>query len=81
VLLSEPWVVDQTKRLIDEVRGDGIDVPLVILNRAAADCDCQRCRQQARRDAEARQAFPRVVDARRSCIPLDSAERISQWSG
>jgi len=82
VLLSEPWVVEQTKRLIDEVRRDGIDVPLAILNRTAADCDCQRCSQQAVRDGEARKALAptQVADARRSCIPLDSAERITQWS-
>src|SRR5438128_8034324 len=30
VLLSEPWVVEQTERLIDEVRADGIDIPFVI---------------------------------------------------
>ncbi|HEY8130730.1 MAG TPA: ArsA family ATPase, partial [Thermoanaerobaculia bacterium] len=48
VLLSEPWVVEQTKRLVEEVRADGLDVPLMILNRTAADCDCDRCRQQAK---------------------------------
>ena len=82
VMLSEPWVVEQTKRLIDEVRSDGIDVPLVVLNRTAADCDCQRCRRQAKRDDEARKTFAalRFVDAPRSCTPLDSAERIARWS-
>lgn len=34
VLLAEPWVVEQTVRLIAEVRADGIDVPFAILNRA-----------------------------------------------
>src|SRR5439155_22319788 len=82
VLLSEPWVVEQTKRLIEEVRRDGIDVPLAILNRTAADCDCERCRRQAVRDGEARQALAplKLVGARRSCVPLDSAERIKQWN-
>ena len=82
VVLSEVWVVEQTKRLIDEVRRDGIDAPLVILNRTAPECDCQRCRQQSKRDEEARETLAplRVIDARRSCVPLDSPERISQWS-
>ena len=44
VFLSDEWVVEQTRRLIDEVRRDGIDVPLAILNRAAHDCDCENCR-------------------------------------
>ena len=81
VALSEPWVVEQTKRLVDEVRREGIDVPLVILNRTATDCDCALCGQQRQRDAAARQALPlRVVDAPRSCFPLDSADRIARWS-
>ena len=81
VLLSEPWVVDQTRRLIDEVRGGGIDVPLAILNRAAADCDCQRCRQERQRDEAAHKALGiTLFEARRSCVPLDTPERISSWS-
>jgi len=72
VTLSEPWVVEQTKRLIGEIE---IDVPFVILNRAVADADCDRTR-----DAAARAQFARVVDAPRACVPLDSAERIAQWS-
>ena len=77
VTLSEPWVVEQTVRLIGEV---GIDVPFVVLNRAVVDADCERCQRRAQRDAEARTHFKRVVDAPRSCVPLDSAERISLWS-
>ena len=82
VFLSEPWVVEQTRRLIEEVRTDGIDVPMAILNRTAPECDCQRCRQQSKRDAEALLALAPtpVVAARRACIPLDSPERIAQWS-
>jgi arsenite-transporting ATPase len=81
VFLSETWVVEQTKRLIAEVRADGLDVPLAILNRAAADCDCARCREHARRDDEARKALAlTVVDAPRSCMPLDTSQRISDWS-
>jgi len=81
VALSEPWVVEQTKRLVDEVKRDGIDVPLTILNRSAADCDCARCREQAKRDASARKELAPVYDAQRSCIPLDTPERITAWSG
>jgi arsenite-transporting ATPase len=62
VTLSEPWVVEQTKRLI---AGIEIDVPFVILNRA---------------QPGARVPFPRVVEAPRACVPLDTAERIAQWS-
>jgi arsenite-transporting ATPase len=78
VTLSEPWVVEQTLRLIGEIE---IDVPFVMLNRAVLDVDCERCRIRAERDAEARSKFARVVDAPRSCVPLDSAERLGAWLG
>ncbi|HJT16247.1 MAG TPA: ArsA family ATPase, partial [Thermoanaerobaculia bacterium] len=79
VALSEPWVVQQTKRLIDEVKRDGIDVPFTILNRTAADCDCARCREQATRDESARRELAPSFDAQRSCVPLDTPERIGNW--
>ena len=80
VFLSEEWVIEQTKRLIAEVRGDGIDVPLAILNRAAHDCDCDRCRAQQKRDRAARTSVGvMVIDAPRACVPLDSAKRIGDW--
>ena len=79
VLLSDPWVVEQTKRLIEQVRADGIDVPFSILNRAAPDCDCARCREQAKRDAEVKKTLS-VIPVKRACVPLDSPERIAQWS-
>lgn len=78
VTLSEGWVVEQTVRLIAEIE---IDVPFVILNRAVLDVDCEKCRVRAARDAEARKRFERVVDAPRSCVPLDSAERLAAWLG
>jgi arsenite-transporting ATPase len=71
VMLSEPWVVEQTKRLVAEVE---IDTPFVILNRTAPDCDCARCREQAQRDAEARKAFGTVVDVQRFCTPPEWAQ-------
>jgi len=77
VTLSEPWVVEQTQRLIAEIE---IDVPFVVLNRAVLDPDCDGDRARAARDAEARARFGRVVDAPRSCAPLDSAARIEAWS-
>ena len=75
VALSEPLVIEQTKRLIAEIS----DVPFVILNRTAPDCDCARCREHAKRDAEARREFANVVDAPRSCVPLDSVERLEAY--
>ncbi len=79
VLLSDAWVVEQTKWLIDEVRADGIDVPIAILNRAAPECDCARCREQAKRDQQVMKTLS-VIPLRRACVPLDSPERIAQWS-
>jgi arsenite-transporting ATPase len=75
VTLSEPWVVEQTERLIRDVRADGIDVPFTILNRAVIDDDCDRTRDDA-----ARKRLAPVVDAPRACAPLDTAEAILQWS-
>jgi arsenite-transporting ATPase len=80
VTLSEPWVVDQTERLTRDVRADGISVPFTILNRAIADPDCARDRARAARDAEARARLAPMVDASRSCIPLDTAQAITQWN-
>ncbi|HEV8434400.1 MAG TPA: TRC40/GET3/ArsA family transport-energizing ATPase [Thermoanaerobaculia bacterium] len=76
VALSEPLVVEQTKRLIAEVEAD---VPFVILNRTAADCDCVRCREGAKRDAAARRQFANVADAPRSCVPLDSVDALNAF--
>ena len=76
VTLSEEWVVEQTARLMAEIE---IDVPFVVLNRAVLDVDCDRCRVRAERDAQARKRFERVVDAPRSCVPLDSSERLVRW--
>ena len=82
VMLSEPLVVEQTIRLTREIEETGIDVPFVILNRAIADADCERDRARARRDDAARERLaPRqVVDAPRSCAPLDDADAVRGWS-
>jgi arsenite-transporting ATPase len=80
VTLSEPLVIEQTKRLISEMRGEmQIEVPFVILNRTAPDCDCAHCRERAKRDGEARRELERVVDASRSCVPLDSVEALNAY--
>ncbi len=81
VLLSEPWVVEQTKGLAAEVRGDGLAIPFAILNRAVAEPDCALDRRRKQRQTEARKALAPmlVVDAPRSCAPLDDAERIGDW--
>ena len=66
VTLEEPLVVEQTVRLIGEVAE--LHVPFVVLNRARA------------ATVPAALAPWRVVMAPRSCVPLDSAERIAQWN-
>lgn len=68
VVLSEPWVVEQTLRLIEEVR---IDVPFVVLNRVV-EPDCPRCVERKAADDAARARFDRVVDFPRWCIPPDA---------
>jgi len=80
VTLSEPLVIEQTKRLMGETQGEmQIEVPFVILNRTASDCDCARCRETAKRDVDARGELERVVDAPRSCAPLDSVEALQGY--
>ncbi|HEV8659779.1 MAG TPA: TRC40/GET3/ArsA family transport-energizing ATPase [Thermoanaerobaculia bacterium] len=79
VFLSEPWVVEQTVKLISEVRNDGIEVPFAILNRAVVDPDCDRDRALQKRDAEARKKMTAVVDAPRSCVPLDSVDALRAY--
>jgi arsenite/tail-anchored protein-transporting ATPase len=75
VTLSEPWVVEQTERLIRDVRADGIDVPFTILNRAVVDDDCDR-----NRDDATRKRLAPVVDAPGACAPLDTPQAIGEWS-
>jgi arsenite/tail-anchored protein-transporting ATPase len=78
VFLSEPWVVEQTRRLIESVE---MPIPFAILNRVV-EPDCDRDRARALRDAEARAALAplRVIDAPRACVPLDTPERIAKWA-
>ncbi|HEY0143519.1 MAG TPA: ArsA family ATPase [Thermoanaerobaculia bacterium] len=87
VLLSEPWVVEQTVRLIAEVREEGIDVPFAVLNRAVLKVDCPLDERRAQRDAEAREkvGVP-VADLARFCeeAGVVSASTVSVpqgWAG
>jgi arsenite/tail-anchored protein-transporting ATPase len=64
VTLSEPLVVTQTERLIEEV---GVPVPFVVLNRAVLDPDCALDEVRMERDRAARARFARVVDYPRKC--------------
>jgi arsenite-transporting ATPase len=64
VMLSEPLVVAQTARLIEEV---GMPVPFVVLNRAVLDPDCALDAVRVVRDASARAQFARVIDYPREC--------------
>jgi arsenite/tail-anchored protein-transporting ATPase len=64
VFLSEPWVVEQTARLIAEV---GVDVPFAVLNRAigsTGDCELDVLRKQ--RDDDVDLGVP-VVEVERWC--------------
>ncbi|HEU4522479.1 MAG TPA: ArsA family ATPase [Thermoanaerobaculia bacterium] len=74
VMLSEPWVVEQTLRLIAEVREEGLDVPMAILNRAILEPDCPKCEARRKADESARASLAPlpVFDFPRSCIPLDT---------
>ncbi|MGZ5494325.1 MAG: ArsA family ATPase [Thermoanaerobaculia bacterium] len=80
VFLSEPWVVEQTLRLAADVRQDGIDVPVAILNRAVLDPDCELDRERQKRDAQARERIGiATADAARSCVPLDSIDALQRY--
>lgn len=78
VLLAEPWVVDQTLRLIAEVTSDGIPIPFALLNRSSSGCNCSIC--QARRGAEEKAAADlaplEVLSVPRACGPLDNSTRL-----
>jgi arsenite-transporting ATPase len=79
VFLSEPWVVEQTLRLIGEVREEGIDVPFAVLNRAIVEVDCALCEVRKQRDDSARQRLAPlpVVPFERSCEPLEISNAFS----
>ncbi len=78
VLLSEPLVVAQTVRLIEQV---GMPVPFVVLNRAVVAPDCALDVARVARDDAARGRFARVVDFPRRCLgPIGPIGRIGPIS-
>jgi arsenite-transporting ATPase len=58
-----------------------INVPFVIRNQKVRDGDCERCREQTRREADAAEALPdmRIVDLPRACVPLDDTQRLRSF--
>jgi arsenite-transporting ATPase len=81
VLLSEPWVVEQSASLIAELRSLGIAVPFAVLNRSAVDDGCALFREREGRDLAARASLAplAVIDAPRSCVPLDTIGRVGVY--
>ena len=81
VFLSEPWVVEQTVRLIAEVRAEGIDVPFAVLNRAVLAIDCPLDERRAQRDEEAgeRVGVP-VTKVARFCEGLGVRQQSCRFS-
>lgn len=80
LLLAEPWVVAQTKRLIHEVRGAGIAVPLAVLNRSRCWCGCPRCAERCEQEeAAARSLSVPVLAAPESPFPLARVGDLLEW--
>lgn len=50
VTTPEPMAVAETRRFVDELRGDDVPVDTLVVNRVldAVDDDCERCRERAR---------------------------------
>ncbi|MHB0970396.1 MAG: TRC40/GET3/ArsA family transport-energizing ATPase [Thermoanaerobaculia bacterium] len=73
LFLPEPWVIEQTVRLVEEVGRIGISIPYTILNRAPHACECARCRARMETATTAVHALGRdVVRAPDACSTLDS---------
>jgi arsenite-transporting ATPase len=67
VFLAEPWVVEQTKRLIEDVSREGIAVPFAILNRV----------DPCGHSLPATLPVP-VIPVRRFCSPFDPLQILSE---
>ena len=68
VAIAEPWVVEQTVRLISEVNEAGLDTPFAVLNHTSVSCDCARCERRQGDESEARERIPiEIVAAPRAC--------------
>lgn len=80
VALAEPWVVEQTRRLTEDLMGNGIAVPFAILNRTVSGCDCPRCAGREIAEAEARESIPvELIAAPRACGPMTTTEELSTY--
>ncbi|HUP63732.1 MAG TPA: TRC40/GET3/ArsA family transport-energizing ATPase [Thermoanaerobaculia bacterium] len=80
IFLAEPWVTSQTARLIEEVRSEGIAVPVAILNRSRRGCDCPLCSEMTKGELAAGVRLGiDVVPALRSCSRLDSPESLERY--
>ena len=78
VLLSEELVIEQTRRLISEVKELQIDVPFGVLNQSTHDCDCDSCRQRKEMEKRIEPDVPLSL-APRACVQLDSVARLRSW--
>jgi arsenite/tail-anchored protein-transporting ATPase len=80
VFHAEPWVVDQTWRLITELEQATIAVPFAIMNRATAGCDCDRCRLRWKSELAASGKLPcRIVRAPDACAPFRGLEDLDLY--
>jgi arsenite/tail-anchored protein-transporting ATPase len=75
VFHAEPWVVDQTRRLVAELEQAAIAVPFAIMNRATAGCECGRCRYRRRSEQAASERLPcPITRAPDACAPFRGIE-------
>jgi arsenite-transporting ATPase len=78
VFLSEDLVIEQTRRVVGEVRERQIDVPFAVLNQSAHDCDCDSCRKREQVERQIDLGVP-VALAPRACVQLDSVPRLRSY--
>lgn len=80
VSIAEPWVVDQTVRLIREVREAGLDAPFAVLNHASLACDCGRCERRREAETAAENEIPaEVVPAPEACALFRSFDDLRTY--
>ena len=82
VTTAEPWVVDQTIRLIEEIRGKGLETPFTVLNHATTGCECARCRKRSTLElAAGRRIENELVLAPRACALFRSFDDLRAYLG
>jgi arsenite/tail-anchored protein-transporting ATPase len=80
VFHAEPWVVDQTQRLITELEQAAIAVPFAIMNRATTGCDCDRCRSRRESERASSGKLPcRIIRAPDACAPFRGIEDLDLY--